>query len=519
MTVKLTRTGWNIGDQILTEQSNIPREILDLLRKIGNKARSPICIVGGFVRDLFLGRENLDLDIVVEGDAISFARELGESWGWEIQTHQRFGTATLIQPTQARLDFAGARSETYEYSGALPLVSPGTIEDDLRRRDFSINALAVRLNSEGFGALIDRFGGVKDLRSGRVRVLHSESFLDDPTRIFRAVRYEGRYGFQIEPEDQERIRAALRQGVFDLISGERIRNEIHRILAEDAVPRMVRRLLDFDVFRAIHPEWKVSQDFGVDWDTAQEAIDWAGIHLGDEEIDTGQIAWMSLLRATDWNNPQSRRDGVPEYVIQAITDRLALPHRLRRLFQTDADLNEDLAEGIVSKKLRETFERKNISLSRNAAVREGKGRWLISDTENRKSFAIRKEHQTFYICEIQTEWTAGQHLCEALGRISSDSKPSEVHRLLNPYTAGPLIFAMMQPEQPDWRAEKIEDYLINLRKIEPLIGGDDLIRLGLQPGKAFTNLISKAFAAQLDSEIFTKQDAYEFLGVDDVQSI
>ncbi len=509
-----------MGDQILTEQSNVPREILDLLRKIGNKARSPICIVGGFVRDLLLGRENLDLDIVIEGDAISFARELGESWGWEIQTHQRFGTATLIQPTQARLDFAGARSETYECPGALPLVSPGTIEDDLRRRDFSINALAVRLNSEGFGALIDRFGGVKDLRSGRVRALHSESFLDDPTRIFRAVRYEGRYGFQIEPEDQERIRAALRQGVFDLISGGRIRNEINRILEEDAAPRIVQRLLDFDVFRAIHPGWKVSQDFGVDWDTAQEAINWAGTNLAGEKIDKKQIAWMALLGVTEWNESQSRHKGTPAYVIQAITDRLVLPHRLRRLFQADTNLQKkDLAEGIISKKVREALERNSISLSRNATIREGKSRWLISDAYNKKTLAIREENRVFYVYEIQTELTASHHLCETLGRLSPDSMPSKVYRLLNPYAAEPLIFAMMHPEQPDWRKEKIDNYLINLRKIEPLIGGDDLVRLGLKPGKAFADLITKAFAAQLDGEIFTKQDAYEFLGVDDVQSI
>ena len=508
-----------MGDQVLTDQSSIPREILDLLRKIGSKTRLPICVVGGFVRDLLLSRENLDLDIVIEGDAISFAGELGESWRWEVQKHDRFGTATLIQPAGTRIDFASARRETYERPGALPLVSPGTIEDDLRRRDFSINALAVRLNPEGFGELLDCVDGVKDLRAGRVRALHSESYLDDPTRIFRAVRYEGRFEFQIEANDQTRIHDTLHRGVLNRISGERIRNEIDRTLAENAVPRIVRRLLEFDVFRAIHPEWVVARDFCVDWAAVQKAIDWARTHLGDEEIDTGQIAWMSLLRATDWNNPQSRRDGVPEYVIQAITDRLVLPHRLRRLFQTDADLNEDLAEGIVSKKLRETFERKNISLSRNTAVREGKGRWLISDTENRKSFAIRKENQTFYICEIQTVLTAGHDLYKTLGMLSVDSKPSEVYRLLKPCPDEALVFTMIQPEQPKWLVVMIEDYLIHLRVIEPLISGGDLIRLGLQPGKSFSDLISKAFAAQLDGEISTKREAYEFLGFSDAQSI
>ena len=508
-----------MGDQVLTEQSSISRGILDLLRQIGGRTQLPICIVGGFVRDLLLGRENLDLDIVVEGDAITFSRELGEIWGWEVQTHQQFGTATMIQPSGARIDFATARSETYGHHGALPLVSPGTIEDDLSRRDFSINALAVRLNADGFGVLIDRFDGVKDLRSGRVRALHSESFLDDPTRIFRAVRYEVRYGFQIEAKDQERIREALHQGVLDLISGERIRNEINHILAEDAAPHMVLRLLGFDVFRAIHPGWKVAREFGVGWANVKKAIDWAGTNLTDEEFDTKQIGWMSLLRETSWNESQSGREGTPTHVIQAITDRLVLPHRLHRLFPINADVQKDLVEGKISGKMRETLERKNISLSTNATIRAGKNRWLISDVDNKNTFTIRKENGVLYVCEIQTELTASQHLCETLCRLSANSKPSEVYRLLKPYDAETLVFAMMQQEQTEWRAEKIEDYLVNLRVIEPLINGDDLIRLGLKPGKAFTNLISKAFTAQLDGEISTKQKAYEFLGVDDAQSI
>ena len=508
-----------MGDQVLTDQSNLPCETLDLLREIGGKTRLPICLVGGFVRDLLLGREILDLDIVVEGDAIRFARELGESWGWEVRAHHHFGTATLIQPTRSKIDFASARSETYEHPGALPLVSLGTIEDDLRRRDFSINALAIRLNSDGFGVLIDCFDGVKDLQAGRIRALHSESFFDDPTRVFRAVRYEGRYGFQIEAKDLARIHGVLHQGVLDRISGERIRNEINRILAEDAVPRIVQRLLEFDVFRAIHPEWELPLDFGAVWAAVRKAIDWALTNLPDEQIDGKQMGWMSLLGVVNWTGSHSCHEATPTYVIQAITDRLVLPHRLRRLFQTEADLQKDLAEGKISGKVLETLERKDLSLSRNATIRGGKNRWLISDACNKKTFAIRKENQGLYVCEIQTELTASQHLCKALGRLSPDSKPSEVYHLLKPYAVEALVFTLMQPEQSKWRAEKIEGYLINLRKIEPLICGDDLIRLGLQPGKAFTNLISKAFAAQVDGEISTKQEAYELLGFNDAQSI
>ena len=508
-----------MGDQVLTDQSSIPREMLDLLREIGGRTRTPICLVGGFVRDLLLGRENHDLDVVVEGDAIRFAQELGQSWGWEVQSHNRFGTATLIQPAQAGIDFASARRETYERPGALPLVKPGTIEDDLRRRDFSINALAIRLNADGFGELIDCFDGVADLRSGRIRALHAASFVDDPTRIFRAVRYERRYNFQIEQADQARIREALHQGVFDLISGERIRNEINCILAEKAAPRMVQRLLEFDAFRAIHPEWKVARDFGVCRDAARRAVDWASRHLTDEEIDKGQIAWMALLGATNRRKSPPYHEGTPSYVIQAIADRLVLPHRLHRLFQLDVGVQRDLDEGKISRGLRESLEEKGVSLSRNVAIGGGKNRWLISDACNKKTFAIRKEIQVFYVCEIQTELTACQRLYTALGMLSADTKPSEVYRLLKPYAVEALVFALTQPECPEWRAEKIEEYLVNLRKIEPLIRGNDLIQLGLKPGKAFTNLLSKAFAAQLDGEISTKGEACQLLGFDDAQSI
>ena len=506
-------------DRPLADQSNIPREILDLLREIGRQTQLPICLVGGFVRDLLLGRENLDLDIVVEGDAIGFARKLGESSGWELQTHQRFGTATLIRPTGARIDFARARSETYEQPGALPLVKPCSIEDDLRRRDFSINALAICLNSDNFGVLIDCADGVKDLQAGRIRALHAESFLDDPTRIFRAVRYEGRYDFRIEANDQARIREALRQGALNGISGERIRNEINHILGEKAAPQMVQRLLEFDVFRAIHSEWKVAPDFNVHWTTVQKAGDWGLTNLADEEIDTMQIAWMSLLGATGWSGHQSCHEGAPAYVIQAIVDRLVLPRRLRRLCQADADLQKDLVEGRISGEARESLEKKGISLSENVTILGEENRWLISDTDVEKTFAIRKENQAFYIYEIQTELTASQRLYKTLGMLSSDSKSSEVYRLLKPYAVEVLVLALMQPERPKWQAAKIEEYLINLRKIEPLISGNDLIRFGLKPGKAFTNLLSKAFAAQLDGEIFTKREGYQLLGFDDAQSI
>ncbi|MGM0644768.1 MAG: CBS domain-containing protein, partial [Thermodesulfobacteriota bacterium] len=176
-------------------QNNLPQEVVNMLTQAGNLARDMgyhVYAVGGFVRDILLHRRNLDVDLVVEGDGIRFARRLALEMGGRVRAHKKFKTAVLILPDEQRIDVATARLEYYEHPAALPTVELSTVKMDLSRRDFTVNALAVQLDPEQFGKLVDFFGGQKDIKEKTIRVMHSLSFVEDPTRILRAVRFEQR---------------------------------------------------------------------------------------------------------------------------------------------------------------------------------------------------------------------------------------------------------------------------------------------------------------------------------------
>ena len=184
-------------------KEQLPSDIAAFIRlagEVAEKRQQRLYLVGGVVRDLLLERVNLDIDMVVEGDAIKLAQAIAGVNQAKVITHPRFGTATLKWGKRSA-DFATARAETYARPGALPTVKPGTISDDLARRDFTINAMAVELNPRRFGELIDPFGGRQDIEKKLVRVLHDKSFTDDATRIWRAVRYEQRLDFQYRAGD------------------------------------------------------------------------------------------------------------------------------------------------------------------------------------------------------------------------------------------------------------------------------------------------------------------------------
>jgi tRNA nucleotidyltransferase (CCA-adding enzyme) len=216
----------------------------------------PVYLVGGPVRDVLLGALIKDLDFVLEGDIPALARALAGELGGEAVTHASFGTATIVLG-DSRVDVVTARRESYPHPGALPQVSAGTIGDDLARRDFSINALAIPFFEER-PELIDQHGGLGDLGSGLVRILHSRSFIDDPTRILRAVRYEQRFCFHIEPDTEARLRNALSEGYMDTVSGDRLRHELERILEEEDPLPVLTRAIELGVLAAVHPFLKNS---------------------------------------------------------------------------------------------------------------------------------------------------------------------------------------------------------------------------------------------------------------------
>jgi tRNA nucleotidyltransferase (CCA-adding enzyme) len=223
-----------------------PESIADELRALDLPSGEGVYLVGGAVRDFLLGRESFDIDLAVEGDAIEFARRLGG----QVTAHGRFGTAVVRFPDGRQLDVVTCRRETYAAPAALPDVEPGTIADDLARRDFTVNAMAASLG-EDFGRIFDPHGGRADLEIRTIRVLHERSFVDDPTRIFRAVRYEARLGF---PMDQQTERLA-REGVggIGLLSPARMREEVVALLSEDKAERALDRLAELAAAPKLEP--------------------------------------------------------------------------------------------------------------------------------------------------------------------------------------------------------------------------------------------------------------------------
>jgi tRNA nucleotidyltransferase (CCA-adding enzyme) len=211
----------------------------------------PVYLVGGAVRDALLGHPSYDLDLVVEGDVTSFAQRLADRLDGRYQTHDAFGTA-VVEFEGGEIDIATARTETYKEPAALPDVSFATLEEDLARRDFTINAIAASLAEEDFGRVIDPHEGRADLAAGTIRVLHERSFLDDPTRIFRAVRYENRFGFRMDEATEALARAALEQSLAAHLSWERLRNQLVALLEEEDVTHTIERLRDLDAAHAFH---------------------------------------------------------------------------------------------------------------------------------------------------------------------------------------------------------------------------------------------------------------------------
>jgi tRNA nucleotidyltransferase (CCA-adding enzyme) len=212
----------------------------------------PTFLVGGAVRDLLRGADAVDLDLAVEGDARSVARTLAERLRGESREHDRFETAT-VRAGELAFDLATTRRETYDEPGALPRVEAAPLAEDLARRDFAINAMAVALSGDDLGHLYDPCGGVPDLEARVVRILHQRSFLDDPTRLLRAVRYEVRLGFRMDEDTERAARAALAEGAMSTVSGARVRDELMDLLAEPEAPRGVRRMTDLGIDRALHP--------------------------------------------------------------------------------------------------------------------------------------------------------------------------------------------------------------------------------------------------------------------------
>ena len=475
---------------------DIPETLSDILHEIGEIAGENAYLVGGSVRDLLLERKNIDIDIVVEGDAISVAKQLQNRWKGTCQTHSQFGTATVTpaNPDKPKVDFVTARSETYKKSGTLPKVEPGTLTEDLHRRDFSINALAMCLDNNTFGTIIDETGGIEDLKDGIIRVLHTNSYDDDPTRIFRSYRYAARYNFNIADPDQPLIEKAI--PLISNLSGERIRNEIDSIFLEDKAQQIIQDLTEVGVYETIYPEWKISPSLSGDLNIVRQAITWAAEHIEGIDIQTGQLYWMAMFGL-------GNKQVIPTYLIEAICFRLVLPHQLSRVTKSTQQLRNDVK---TNNDLRSIFNNVDVKLSENAIYEFQNGKWCIVDIGKKVSYVY--DDRTIYT--VQTPIITYRKLIKLLESIRETDAPSKIYNDLISFPIETLILGYMNNELSKVHRTFIRDYLLTLRKTQPLITGKDLIQWGEIPGDNFDVILSDLFNQQLDGKIKTKSEAFNY---------
>jgi tRNA nucleotidyltransferase (CCA-adding enzyme) len=433
---------------------------LALLQLIGQEVARldyTVYVVGGFVRDLLLNGVSqrlraFDLDIVIEGDAIAFARRMQELYGGRVVTHKRFGTAKWLLDDEAEpvdwaqlkvalggndaalpaglhlpphLDFVTARTEFYTAPTVLPTVELSNIKLDLHRRDFTINTLAFCLNPDRWGELLDFYGGLNDLEQGLVRVLHSLSFVDDPTRILRAVRYEQRFDFVIEPRTLELLQDATE--LLDRVTPARIRHELERILQETTPERAFKRLAELAILPHIHPALTV-----------------------DEWLEE-QFARLRRALQHDPVDPQLAHEPIERLYWGLLVMRLP---------------------GSVHGELQERL-------------------------------SLRKETQ-----ELMT----GLHLLQTQRATLADPllPPSQIVAILDRIDLVAQALFLITDGEPLLN-ERLHRYASEWRHIRPTLTGDDLQRLGLPRGPRYSQILTELRAARLNGLIQTRADEEQFV--------
>ncbi len=403
-------------------ERQLPRETLGLLHQIGLAAESigaRAYAVGGFVRDFLLGRESAELDIVVEGDGLALARRLASELGSSLVVHATFQTASLEGGGGVRIDVATAREERYREPGALPEVRPASLSQDLLRRDFSVNAMALALSPAGFGDLLDPLRGASDLARRRLRTLHPLSFVEDPTRIFRAVRYQTRLGLTLDHNTRRALRLAAGIGDYPALSGQRLTAELELILTESAATQALLTLGRLGAFRILDPSYRFSPL------AAKRVGDLASLHR-----------WL-------------RKHSIP-------LDALALA-----LLALLAHLSREVAERCL-KRLALAGE----PLSRlTAALREG--------------------------AALARELAKQRH-----------APPSSRASLLRAHALETLGGAWLVGAGRARR--EVEWFLAEGRTIQPFLGGDDLLALGVAPGPRIGQLLDRLRDRRLDAVTGTR---------------
>jgi len=330
-------------------------QLLQTIGEVADEARCNAFAVGGFVRDLLLKKRNLDLDIVVEGDGIDFAKRLAGRLGGRYRTHERFSTAMVLLPSGFKIDIATARLEYYEYPAALPTVELSSIKLDLYRRDFTINAMAVQLNPSHFGTLIDFFNCQNDLKQNEIKVLHNLSFVEDPSRIFRAVRFEKRMNFTIAPHTARLIRNAVKMKLFGKAADIRFFSEIKQIFSEENPIPAIQRLAEFNLFQFLWPDLKphlkIDRRFLHLLQQAQRAIAWYKLLYLKEHCAT----WVVYLLAIMGRSTQE--------VLDNFCKRFLVPHKTAEMLLWQKEHADKVAN----------------LLGRRSALKNSEIYWLLQD--------------------------------------------------------------------------------------------------------------------------------------------
>ncbi|ACN15329.1 polyA polymerase family protein (tRNA nucleotidyltransferase) (tRNA CCA-pyrophosphorylase) [Desulforapulum autotrophicum HRM2] len=304
----------------------LSKQEVALLRKIGaagDKLGINLFVVGGFVRDLLLYRKVDDMDIVVEGDGISFAKSFALMCKGRCNSHKKFGTAVVVLPDGFKVDVASARREYYKFPAALPTVEMSSIKLDMFRRDFTINTMAIQLNQEKFGTLIDFFGAQRDLKDKTIRTIHNLSFVEDPTRVFRAIKFANRFDFTIGKLTSNLIQNAVRVDFFKNLSGLRVFSELRQILEEDDPIPAIKTLETYGLERVIHPYLAFDNQTVVLLEEVKKALAWHDLLFLDTPYLRWSIYFMVMIRLC---SPK---------IVQEIADRLKFSPTHQRIILND----------------------------------------------------------------------------------------------------------------------------------------------------------------------------------------
>ncbi len=417
----------------------LSRQRLSLLRELGAFADErgvSLYLVGGVVRDLLLKRENWDLDLTVEGDGTAFARLVADRYRAGLAVFERFATARLVLPGGMKIDMASTRRESYAQPAALPDVAPASLDQDLYRRDFTINAMAVRLNAAQFGQLHDPYRGQRDLKAKTIRVLHEGSFVDDPTRAFRAVRFAQRFGFRLEPKTARLLKAVAATDLIVQLSGPRLCNEILLLFNESQPQRSIEQLARLKLLRFLHPELRYAGPLKRIVRSLPKALAWWTRYCARHPLDRPLAYLMALL--ADVEPP----------AVEAVVTRLALSNEQAR----------------------------------------------------RVRFAGMK---------LKT-------VVRGLSEVRR-LRPSEICRLLNglPDEALVLCLAMAQAQGQTAMCARMKrrlvDYVTAFRRTKPLLRGDELLQMGVEPGPAVGAMLVRLLEAKLDGVVKGKAGERAFV--------